>query len=873
LAACGENRLGRQATLAAAKDENASVRRQAIRQLGSRAVREAVPLLKACLTHQDAGVRFEAATALGRTGSAQAAPALLHQLGEKDSFVRFSVFTAMNRIGRADPAAWKALAKGLESSQPAVRQGTEFALRNTYDPVLLDLLIALAGNSRQQFETRDAALRLCIELHHQPPEWKGEWWAYHPALAVPQEKDVAWAGTPKILALLRRTLTDSDPRFRLAAVNGLAAARDSSSSPALRSSFEQERAPEVRSAIIAALGKFKDSAFAPRLSQLLPEPKLDPDTLSVAVRAAGNIGGDELKAALLNLAADTRIDSIVRIEAVNALSLLKSKDASVRLELLLKENHPAIRAAAIKAIAQISGIEALPLLRSFLTNGPVDLRKEAVIAVGKLHERSAVPDLLIAWHSPETRAEALEALSQVSDSRALAAYLDGLASTNPTVRERCRNALSQFRQDALPLIESKSSSLNLIALGELRELYKGDARAERGILFTNQLITLGLDDYERYGSEQAGDPFNGQRIFFDETGVACIKCHAVAGHGGAVGPDLTLIGAQFPRKDLIEHVLYPSRVVREGYQQVMVETRDGETSSGIIKSETGDSLTLLNVEGKLASIPKSTIVNRLKSSLSLMPEGLQAGLSLAQFADLLAFLEARRVDPRQPAPDPPPPGFVPLLNGRDLAGWREVPAGTKRVTMTPANQLQPPAHWRVNQSILEHDGTADDLWTERQFQNFILRLDWRWVDRPIWENFPVINRDGVEAMSADGKPITERVLDAGDSGVLLRGLYKAQANLFCYPVGSGEVWEYRTDPTLSTDQRRALTPSRQADRPLGDWNRMEISVRGDRLTVVLNEEKVIADAELPGIPSQGPIGLQHEHGRIQFANIFVHDLP
>ena len=96
--------------------------------------------------------------------------------------------------------------------------------------------------------------------------------------------------------------------------------------------------------------------------------------------------------------------------------------------------------------------------------------------------------------------------------------------------------------------------------------------------------------------------------------------------------------------------------------------------------------------------------------------------------------------------------------------------------------------------------------------------------------------------------------------------------MFCYPVGSGEVWEYRTDPAVSSEQRRALTPRKRADRPVGDWNRMEITLRGDRLTVVLNGEEVIASAQLPGVPVRGPIGLQHEHGRIQFRNIFVREL-
>jgi hypothetical protein len=174
--------------------------------------------------------------------------------------------------------------------------------------------------------------------------------------------------------------------------------------------------------------------------------------------------------------------------------------------------------------------------------------------------------------------------------------------------------------------------------------------------------------------------------------------------------------------------------------------------------------------------------------------------------------------------------------------------------------------------MLEHDGKTGDLWTEQEFGDFELRLHWRWPDRPQWENFPLISTNSYEIKDASGKAVTERVLDAGDSGILVRGLYKAQANLFCYPVGSGESWEYRTDLNLPESVRRGVTPKRAADRPIGDWNQMRLVVRGHRMTVMLNGDKVISDAELPGLPERGPIGFQHEHGRIQFSNISIKEI-
>jgi len=198
----------------------------------------------------------------------------------------------------------------------------------------------------------------------------------------------------------------------------------------------------------------------------------------------------------------------------------------------------------------------------------------------------------------------------------------------------------------------------------------------------------------------------------------------------------------------------------------------------------------------------------------------------------------------------PPEGFTPLFNGKDLSGWKADDEAKR--------------HWTVKEGVLDYDGKNKDLWTERSFGDFSLMLSWRWSGKTTVENHPVFDPDGNEI-----KGKTERMVDGGDSGVFLRGFRKAQANLFCYPCGSGEVWEYRTDPKMPAEVRRACMPKKRADKPVGEWNRMKIVLRGERLTVAVNDEEVISAARLPGIPAKGPVGLQHEHGTVQFKDLFV----
>ena len=122
-----------------------------------------------------------------------------------------------------------------------------------------------------------------------------------------------------------------------------------------------------------------------------------------------------------------------------------------------------------------------------------------------------------------------------------------------------------------------------------------------------------------------------------------------------------------------------------------------------------------------------------------------------------------------------------------------------------------------------------------------------------------------------------------DSGIYLRGSSKAQVNIWCWPIGSGEVYGYRTDASMPAAVRAAVTPKRNADRDIGAWNTFEITMRGDRLTVVLNGEDVIGNAALPGVAPRGPIALQHHGDKkngawvappslVQFRNISIKEL-
>lgn len=222
----------------------------------------------------------------------------------------------------------------------------------------------------------------------------------------------------------------------------------------------------------------------------------------------------------------------------------------------------------------------------------------------------------------------------------------------------------------------------------------------------------------------------------------------------------------------------------------------------------------------------------------------------------------------------PPEGFVSLFNGRDLTGWK-IPEGDN-------------GHWKVIDGVIDYDALSEapgekHLYTEESFGDFILHVDWRIKETPfINHNVPYILPDGTYARDIHGNVMRMSLPDS-DSGVILRGNMRNQANIWTWPAGSGEFWGYRTDNNMPPEVRAAVTPRTQADNPVGEWNRFIITMKGDRVTVVLNDKLVIDDAQLPGIEERGPIGFQH-HGfkrdgvwasspsLLQFKNIFIKKL-
>jgi HEAT repeat protein len=195
-------------------------------------------------------------------------------------------------------------------------------------------------------------------------------------------------------------------------------------------------------------------------------------------------------------------------------------------------------------------------------------------------------------------------------------------------------------------------------------------------------------------------------------------------------------------------------------------------------------------------------------------------------------------------------GFVPLFDGRSLAGWKGLVADPPaRAKMAPAGLAKAQAeadermraHWRVVDGVLVFDGQGESLCAASDYGDFELLADWK-------------------------------IEKGGDSGLYLRGSPQVQIwDPAANPVGSGGLYN---------NQKGKSAPSERADRPAGEWNSFRVVMIGERVAVYLNDKLVVDNVVLENywerdkpIYSTGQIELQAHGNPLYFRNIFVREIP
>ncbi|MFO0916367.1 MAG: HEAT repeat domain-containing protein [Pirellulales bacterium] len=145
-----------------------------------------------------------------------------------------------------------------------------------------------------------------------------------------------------------------------------------------------------------------------------------------------------------------------------------------------------------------------------------------------------------------------------------------------------------------------------------------------------------LKHLTRAENRQQASAERGAAIF---KSARCAECHRCGDIGEPMGPDLSAVSRRFLTKEILDSVLYPSKVISDQYAAKTVTTTKGQTYTGLV-SQTATELTVLTPDGRKTRIPLDEVEETQPSPVSAMPEGLLNGLHLDEVTDLFEYLQS-----------------------------------------------------------------------------------------------------------------------------------------------------------------------------------------------------------------------------------------
>lgn len=343
------------------------------------------------------------------------------------------------------------------------------------------------------------------------------------------------------------------------------------------------------------------------------------------------------------------------LEAANTRNVKPAGDLSVFKDLLTDNDpkHAAARLMALKLVGQWK-IEAvandIAQLLADKTTTPA-LRTQALTALAQIGGKAAEATFtkLATKDNPiDARILAVAGLAQVDAAKAtqpaVAVLMDLPADANPAplvdaflAQKSGATALAKAVTDAkIPVDAAKLVLRHMYSVGRADEELVVAFSAAAGI--NNEAKPLTPDELKALVNEVAsqGNAERGEQLF-RRADLSCMKCHAVSGAGGNIGPELSALGQTSPIDYVVTSILTPELSVKEEFQLAKVLTSEGKLYVGIVAEDNPDRIILKDGEGKRITIAKDGEEEIIRGG-SLMPKGLPNFLTHAEFLDLVKFV-------------------------------------------------------------------------------------------------------------------------------------------------------------------------------------------------------------------------------------------
>ncbi|MDP7014843.1 MAG: HEAT repeat domain-containing protein, partial [Pirellulaceae bacterium] len=425
---------------------------------------------------------------------------------------------------------------------------------------------------------------------------------------------------------------DAEPAARVAAIYTLKQRLGADSHDALQRLASQ---PVVREHVLRALtDRIGDLDKAPPVNwfaQFLQDP--DPRVRAQAIISLGRIGDRAAAPALLPLTARSDkplkhhqpdADRVIPHLVTRALIALESTDACAKA---LAGPH---RAGALAALQELHEEESVRAVIASL-NGERDdrRRRELVAALVRLYHREGEYDGGWWGTRPDTSGPYYDRKTWAQSAK--------IAQVIRTAAGDADSETAKWIGDQLVFFKVKIDGVDVAKKKPVAETQKPITIVKADPNDPNAIAQLAPTDVLARAMKRAGDAGRGKELF---TRQACVACHTFADGQTPKGPHLVDIGKRYKPAELLESILKPAAKIAQGFETYSFATVDGLVETGFVVRETAEAIHIRRATGVLVVLPRDDVEERVKQSISMMPDGLVDNVTPEQLADLLAYLQS-----------------------------------------------------------------------------------------------------------------------------------------------------------------------------------------------------------------------------------------
>jgi putative heme-binding domain-containing protein len=558
-------------------DPTPQIRAQTAKILGEASYTPSIISLRKLIFDRDAQVQARAIEALGKVGTKKELPLLVKLLAEtkeNDPHLRHTIIYALSKI-----KAEKEIIQLFNHPSEYVRIGAVVALRMLKNPGITAFL-----NDNKQMVLEEAAR------------------AINDDLSIPE-------AIPFLAATLNRSSCQSEVFLRRVINANLRTGSKESAQRLSQFILNTKNNDPMRLDALWALGYWTkppildrvDNYYRPQIKQShkLPDANLAFEPIlkslkkdanqpfsAAIIKAAGRLKYQKGEDFIFSVLKNNESDKYARQEALHALLELNSKYLPEAVSLSLYDSLPTLRRIALANIHKVNlpPVKQAQMLEK-LIDGQTNMseKQNAIAALGAM-----------------THNKAEEIVSK---------YLH-LALKNdldPALHLDVFNAIEQ----------STFSSLKTKLKGQQKKWQNNDLLAYQATLF-------------------GGNAEKGKELFKRNEAAQCLRCHAVNGKGGVVGPPLEHIADRLSSEELLTSIINPNASISPGYGVVILTLNDGEELSGIVSAETTSELTL-----KIGNKPPRIIKRAAIKEMEMLPSGMMSMkdvLDKSQLRDLISYL-------------------------------------------------------------------------------------------------------------------------------------------------------------------------------------------------------------------------------------------